>query len=141
MSGRYRQEGKTLELLDRLYRDKKRNLICAIGAAAVVYVLMLIFGRHEYLFGPIVRPPVMGGAMFFAAFLILGVLLALPVCSPQFMDLAELACAAAAVVMFAWALISGIVALVMTAESEAASLAMEGAGIWCAVCLIHGTRE
>ena len=141
MSGRYRSESKIIEILDKLFASKKRSLLYALSAAAVVYVLMLLLGHQEYLFTAIVRPPVMGLLAFVGAFLTLGVMLALPFVSPKLMDLVEAAVVIAAVVLVALGAVTGIVEIVSGAVGNAASTAAEGAGLWCAVCLIHRTRE
>lgn len=141
MSGRYRSEGKVIEILDKLFVAKKRSILYALVAAAAVYVLMLLLGHREYLFTAIVRPPVMGLLAFVGAFMTLGVMLALPFVRPKLMDIVEGAVVIAAVVLVALGAVSGIIGIVSGGFYNAASTAAEGAGLWCAVCLIHGVRE
>ena len=141
MSGRYRSEGKVIEILDRLFVSRKRSILYALAAAAAVYVLMLLLGHQEYLFTAIVRPPVMGLLAFVGAFLTLGVMLALPFVRPKLMDIVEGAVVIAAVVLVALGAVSGIIGIVSGGFCNAASTAAEGAGLWCAACLIHGVRE
>ena len=140
MSGRYRSESKVIEILDKLFASQKRSMLYALSAAAV-YVLMLLLGHQEYLFTAIVRPPVMGMLAFVGAFLTLGVMLALPFVSPKLMDIVEATVVIAAVVLVALGAVTGIIEIVSGAVGNAASTAAEGAGLWCAVCLIHKVRE
>lgn len=141
MSGRYRTEGKEIQLLDRAFAAKKRSLLYALGAAGAVYLLSLILGHHAYLFTAILRPPVMGALSFVGAFLALGILLVLPFFSPKMMDLVEFAVAIAAVVLVTLGALTQVWDIVSGGLSNAASTAAEGAGLWCAVCMIHNVRE
>ena len=101
MSGRYRSESKVIEILDRLFESRKRSILLSLGAAGIVYLMMLVLGHQEYLFTAILRPPVMGLLSFVSAFLTLGVMLALPFISPKLMDIVEGAVVIAAVVLVA----------------------------------------
>lgn len=141
MSGRYRGKGKTTGLLDRLFSRRKRSILYGLLAAAAVYLLMLVFGENPYLFTAVLRPPVMGGASFFGAFLVLGILLVLPFISPTLMDIVELAVALASVVLLILGAVTGLLDVLSGTVSTAASTAAEAAGLWCGVCLIHNIRE
>lgn len=72
MSGKERGYGRKSDILDKLFKQKKRTILCALGTAVIGYALFLIFGDIHATDDALYRPIVMGVLAFVATFSVLG---------------------------------------------------------------------
>ena len=130
MSGKMRGTSRKSDFLDKLFGNKRRTILGALGVAIIGYLLFLLFGNIYATEDALYRPVVMGVLAFVALFLVLGFQLINPFCSANAMDIAEL--------LFA---LFGGMEFVCNDTCLSATILAEVAGMWCAICLIHNMRK
>ena len=141
MSGKQRGHGKMTQLADYLFANKKCSMGIALGLAGISYILALLFGEGNVL-AVALDAPLMGGIAFVAMFLVMGLQLINPFCSPRAMDFGELFFG-----LFSggfpiiWFVITGFWQLFGETAAESATTVFTVAGIWCALCIIHNMRK
>lgn len=90
MSAKMRGTSRKSDFLDKLFGNKRRTILGALGIAIIGYLLFLLFGNIYATEDALYRPVVMGVLAFAAMFLVLGFQLINPFCTPNAMDIAEL---------------------------------------------------
>lgn len=142
MSGKMRGTSRKSDFLDKLFGNKRRTILGALGIAIIGYLLFLLFGNIYATEDALYRPVVMGVLAFAAMFLVLGFQLINPFCTPNAMDIAELFFSfASGIGLVMWMLSFGIKMIFSEEAYAAATMIAQVSGMWCAICLIHNMRK
>ena len=142
MSGKTRGTSRKSDFLDKLFGNKRRTILGALGVAIIGYLLFLLFGNIYATEDALYRPVFMGVLAFAAMFLVLGFQLINPFCTPNAMDIAELFFSfASGIGLVMWMLSFGIKMIFSEEAYAAATMIAQVSGMWCAICLIHNMRK
>ncbi len=77
-------------ILDKLFENKKLSMLIPIIAAAVVYLLFVLFGKGEDKWELVIITPIICAFWYFGVFFIVFMQVKNPMCPEGFLNFAEL---------------------------------------------------
>ena len=124
------------KILDKLFENKKLSMLIPIIAAAVVYLLFVLFGKGEDKWELVIIIPIVCVFWFFGVFLITFFQVKNPMCPEKFLDFFELM---ATVVFVSCALVNMITFFINGFQDL--GVICPGAVTYSAVAWAHSKRE
>lgn len=141
MNGKYRGNGKMIDLADRLFSNKKWSLGIVLGTAAVSYLLGLICGEQFLEQGAAYNAPIIGLISFGGVCLVMGLQLINPFSTPKAVDFFEAFSGVFFGGFFAvWYITTGFWSLFGEMAANTVTAVFSMSGVWCGLCVIHHKR-
>lgn len=137
MSGREKSNSRLSVVLDGLFARKHLSFWIPMAAAAMMYVLFLIFGENSDKRDLIVQAPIFALLWFLGVCLVLGIQLINPACSSKAMDFFEIF----VVVMVVWSAVVRIASFLFNMRGGFSRSTLAVIVTWSAVSMLHNMRK